>query len=226
MKKLTLTLALSLFAVSAVGNTALASTEAIESPVKILTEIESVANNSESIELINVNELPVGTPTVNFDTVEDFEKAVRELDDENKDPQLVKATEDITLSNQLITPMAATSSTTDRLTVWVKPSLNPIKSATQPASVTCDLKYSYTGSGSSKTFSEILNASSFSVGVPTSWVQVDFNKSFYSFKKGVSIELLGYNLVGVSVGGLEVGVQVRDEITFNYRIDGSKTVFE
>ncbi|MEQ6857251.1 hypothetical protein AAHH17_22610 [Lysinibacillus capsici] len=226
MRKLTLTLALSLFAVSAVGNTALASTEAIETPVKTLTEIESVANYSESIELINVNELPVGTPIVNFDTVEDFEKAVKELDEENKDSQFVNESQDLTISNHFITTMAATSSTTDRLTVYVKPSLNPIKSATQPSSVTCDLTYSYTGNGSSKTFSEILDVSSFSLGVPTSWVQTKANKSFYSFKKGVSIELLGYNLVGVSVGGLEVGVQVRDEITFNYRIDGSKTVFE
>lgn len=226
MKKLALSLAFSLFAVSAVGNTALASTEAVEPPVSILTEIESVANYSNSIELITVNELPVGTPIVNFDTVEDFEKAIKELDEDNNDTQLVEDTEYISLSNKFITPMAATSSTVDRLTVWVKPSANPLKSATQPVHLTVDLSYSYSGSGSTKTFSEIKDVSSFSLGIPTAWHQTNFDSSFYNFKKGVSMILYGYNYIGVSVGGQPVGAKIKDEVTFNYHIDGSKTVFE
>ncbi|QTB23128.1 hypothetical protein J1907_03165 [Lysinibacillus sphaericus] len=228
MKKFALSLVLSLFAVGTLGNTAMASTEVIESPSKILSEVEEIANNSESIELINIDELPEGIPFVNFDTVEDFEKAVKEMDIEATQVTVNENTESITQSNQLMgarVARAATSETTDRLRVLVKASWNPIKAATQPAWVDVDLKYTYTGSGSSKTFSELKKVTSFSLSFPTEWVQTEKNHSFYNFKKGISVELLGYNLLGAVIAGQPVGAKVKDEIKFNYVIDGSKELF-
>jgi len=202
------------------------ASEVTKHSAEVLSEIEAITNNSESVELISVDELPKGTPFVKFETIEDFEKAVKELDLENKTPQIVNIdTEYMPLSNQMITK-AATSSTTDRLEVFIKKSWNALKAVTQPTTVTVDVKYSYTGYGSTKAFSSISNVTSFSLGFPTSWVQTDYNKSFYNFKKGVSLELLGYNVVGAVIAGQEIGAKVADEITFNYNIDGDKFIME
>ncbi len=216
MKKLILSLFLSLFAVSAIGSTVFASSDVNEASKEILLKIELIANNSDYIDLIDINELPEGAPVINFDTVEDFEQAIKEIENED--------TESSSLSTPLITTMA-TSSTTDRLEVWVKPSSNPIKSATQPVTVTVDLSYRYNGSGSSKTFSSITGVSSFSLNVPTSWVQTGYNSFFYNFNKGVTVELLGYNVVGMVIGGQPIGAKISDEITFSYALGGSKTIF-
>lgn len=204
------------------------ASEVTKFSAEVLSEIEAITNNSESVELISVDELPKGTPFVNFDTIEDFEKAVKELDEENKNPQIVNIdTEYTSLSNQMITTKAAsTSSTTDRLEVLISKSWNALKAATQPTTVTVDVKYSYTGSGSTKAFSSINNVTSYSLGFPTTWVQTDYNKSFYNFKKGVSLELLGYNVVGAVIAGQEIGAKVSDEITFNYNIGGEKNIIE
>ena len=225
MKKLILSLFLSLFAVSAIGSTVFASPEVNEASKEILPKIESIANNSDYIDLIDINELPEGAPVINFDTVEDFEQAIKELENEDTELNLYEDTESSSLSTPLITTMA-TSSTTDRLEVWVKPSLNPIKSATQPVTVTVDLSYRYNGSGSSKTFSSITGVSSFSLAFPTIWVQTGYSSFFYNFNKGVTIELLGYNRLGIVIGEQPIGAQVKDEITFSYALGGSKTLFE
>ena len=69
MKKLVYYLVLSLFTICAVGgNTAFASSS------EILSDIEDISKESESLELIDVDELPKGTPFIYFNTVEDFEK--------------------------------------------------------------------------------------------------------------------------------------------------------
>lgn len=218
MKKLIFSLVLSLFAVSTIGNTVFASTE-------ILTEIEDAANKSKSIELINVDELPKGTPFVNFDTVEDFEKALKELDEENKDVQVdvFEDTKYISQSDQFITTFAGPLN--ERLKVAVKKSLNPLKAVTQPVTVTVDFKYTYTGSGSSKKYSNVSGVKSFSSGFPTDWVQTAHNKSFINSNKGVKIKLFGYNVVGAVIQGQPIGAKVSDEITFSYTLGGNKTVF-
>lgn len=227
MKKIVLSLVLSLFVVITTGNTAFASSEVTKTSAEILSEIEAITENSESVELISVDELPEGTPFVNFDTVEDFEKAVKELDEENKNTQVVHVNA-YSLSDQIIPTMAAakTSSTTDRLDVLVKSSWNALKALTQPTSVTVDLTYSYTGSGSNKAFSKIDKVKSFSFGFPTQWVQTDYNSSFYNSKKGVSMELLGHNVLGAVIAGQTIGTKVADEITFDYELGGIKKIIE
>ncbi|WP_342513361.1 hypothetical protein MKY34_00800 [Sporosarcina sp. FSL K6-1522] len=225
MKKLISSLVLSLFAVSTIGNTVFASSEDTQYSTEILTEIEDVANNSRSIELIDVDELPEGTPIVNFDTVEDFEKALKELDEENKDLQVdvFEDTKYIFQSDQFITTFAGPLN--DRITVFVKTSLNPLKAVTQPVRVTVDLKYTYTGSGSSKKFSNVSSVKSFSSGFPTDWVQTSHNRSYFNSNKGVKIKLFGYNVVGAVIKGQPIGAKIADEITFSYTLGGSKNIF-
>jgi len=223
MKKLIYSIAFFL-TLSTVGNTAFAS-EDIKPSEEMLTEIGDIANNSKSVELIDVDELPNGTPFIYFDTVEDFENAIKELDEENKNIQ-VEINKENSLLNQSISTMAATKSTTDRLKVLLDKSINPLKNATQPVNVTVDLKYSYTGSGSTKQFSTITDIKSFSLGVPTDWVQTDYNKSYYNSKKSVKIELLGYNVLGVVIKGQPIGAKISDEIIFSYTLGGTKDLFE
>jgi len=62
-------------------------------------------------------------------------------------------------------------------------------------------------------------------GFPTEWVQTEKNHYFYNFKKGINVELLGYNVVGAVIAGQPFGAKVSDEIKFNYVIDGSKELF-
>lgn len=223
MKKFALSFLSSLFALGLVGNTAFASTSYEEPSESILHEVEEIANESESLDLIDVDELPEGTPFVKFDTIEEFEQALKELDAENEANQdeglkVIEAPQ-----MDLITPYS-TKTAADVLKVMVKLSWNPLKSMTQPTSVTVNLGYKYTGSGTSKKFSSITKLTSYSLGFPTDWIQTSRSTSFYDSNKGVNVTINGYNLLGVEIAGQGVGAKVSDTLTFKYKLGGSKTV--
>ncbi|MGG1594203.1 hypothetical protein [Terribacillus saccharophilus] len=216
--KIVLSLLVAVFVLCSTGNTVFASTSSTNSS-EVLSEIESLAHNSEEIELVDANTLPKGTPTINFESVEEFEQAVKALEQERT--EAVGVVDD---GIPLMQPgeFSIMASRTDRLKVFVKPSWNPLKSIAQPTSITVDLGYSYSG----KKFTKINKVTSFSLGFPTDWIQTSVNKSFYSSKTGVSMELLGYHLVGANIKGQPVGAKVRDEITFKYKLGGTKTLYE
>ncbi|MBH9968153.1 hypothetical protein [[Bacillus] enclensis] len=216
MKKLGLSLLVSLLMLSILGNTAFASS----SSTAILSEVEDISKESNSIELVDYSELPEGTPLVEFDTVEEFEKAVKDLEEEQEGFVNEKYTTLPTRDSGYFATAAA--SRTDRLKVYVKRSWNPLKSMTQPTYITVDLRYSYSGSK----FTKINGLSSFSPGYPTDWIQTSKNTSLYNSNRSVSAEVNGYNLLGVSIGGQPVGAKIADTVTFKYTKGGTKTLFE
>lgn len=219
--KIVLSLLVAIFVLSFTGSSVLASSSSTtdSSSSEVLSEIEAIANDSDEIELVDADTLPKGTPAVNFDSIEEFEQAIKALEQERSEAVVV---EDDGIPLAQPGEFSIMASRTDRLKVFVKPSWNPLKSIAQPTSITVDLNYSYSG----KKFTKINRVSSFSLGFPTDWIQTDVNKSFYSSKTGVSMELLGYHLVGANIKGQPIGAKVRDEITFKYKLGGTKTLYE
>ncbi|MGR6899708.1 hypothetical protein [Rummeliibacillus sp. BSL5] len=208
-----------------------------ENSTATMNEIKDIANQTDSLELVDVTDLPENTPFINFDSIEDFQKAIADLEQEQKQEQetlmeeLPEGLDSISssptsIADRGITTFAASQSRTDVLKVTVKPSWNPLKSITQPATVTVNLTYNYkNGAFTNKKITKS-NVKSHSFGVPTSWVQEDVNSSYYDSKKGVKLELIGYNVVGLAIKGQPVGAKIDDIITFKYKIGGSKTLVE
>lgn len=184
-----------------------------------LSEIES---QTDGLEIVDIDEVPEGTPTINFDSVEEFKQAVEEYkkaQEENKDEAI---TEEVSEENNLEQPKFVTMAATT-----TKNGLSTIKWSTAerwsyiyklyyPSSMWIDFSYTYTGSGSTKKFTKIKSVSSQSGNFPSSWHQTDKVTNFYDSNKGVSIKITGYYLLGVSVGGQSVGTHFKDNWTKKY----------
>ncbi|QGS68702.1 hypothetical protein CV093_10160 [Oceanobacillus sp. 143] len=139
---------------STFSSTAFASTSGLSTSQ--LNKVKAIDGASESIELVDLSEVPKGAPMIEFETVEEFEKAIQELDKENQRADSVVYMED-TLGDfyeigsdddELI--VQGTGSTVKVFTVLTKPSFNWIMQQVQPTGITVDLEYSYSGSGSSR----------------------------------------------------------------------------
>lgn len=227
--KLILSLLSIIFVIGASSTTVFASNLETSVDHNTLTVVSDIVDQTESLELINVDELPVGTPFVEFDSIEEFEKAVTDLENENKE-QFIESKEQFIGSNEpntKINTLATTKSDTKVLTVMVNKSWNPLKASTQPASVTVDIGYSYTGSGTTKKFSSIKKVSSYSFGFPTDWIQTSYSSPFSISNTRAKITINGYNLLGASIGGQPIGMKVKDKLTFNFDLNKSlSTVFD
>ncbi|MGG0386332.1 hypothetical protein ABEY69_25390 [Priestia filamentosa] len=218
---LSTTLALGIFSTSS----SFVNAQSITEETTTLTEINKVAQSSDSLTPIDVSELPEGTEFVNFDTVEDFEKAVAELDKENKEnkdsilqTEVLPSTNSYSSASDRLFTTAAAKTGSARVSVLTKISLNPIKAAVQPTKITVDFTYSYTGSGTSKKFSKINKVSSYSLGFPSTWHQTTRTHSFYSSNKGVKMTLQGYHLLGVNIAGVPAGFRASDTYNFSYKL--------
>jgi len=100
--------------------------------------------------------------------------------------------------------------------------MNPLKSITQPGSITVDLDYSYTGSGSNRSFTGINNISSHSlINFPVGWNQTTYSYNIYNNNNTVNVTLHGYNVIGINVGGQSIGANINDTINFDYDINTS-----
>lgn len=189
---------------------------------KILRSVEELVEDSDSVELIDVDELPEGAPVIEFETVEEFEKVLIDLEKENKENNTLITEENLIESTESEPVIRALASTVKVLTVIVKPSVNPLKQMTQPASITVDLGYSYSGGK----FTSINSVRSHSSGFPTNWKQTSYSRSYYDSNRGVNMTINGYNQLGVVIGGQPIGTRVNDQLTFKYKLGGSTRVFD
>lgn len=104
-----------------------------------MNDIHNVVNQTDALELIDVKDLPEEAPFVEFDSLEEFQKAVTDLEEENNNTlisdELPTGFNTISSSSNSLasgesTTLAAAKSRTDVLIVLVKPSWNPLKSVT------------------------------------------------------------------------------------------------
>lgn len=223
--------------------------------------MEKISNESESFDVVNLNEVPEDAPLIHFDTMEDFEKALKELEEEQKlieeaevveeaevieeveiiedeetaqdqnsfpktEAELIKEYYDSVKTPKPVdlnpgtinigdTTTAAVKTTSVRHKVRWARTYNPLLIRVRPYYVTSNVKYSYTGTGSSKKYSSIKNVTSYSpFSFPHDWNQTDYNHSFYNLRKGVIIKLIGYHIIGVNVGGQAWGARVSDSLKY------------
>lgn len=210
------------FVIGLLNNTTVSAGELTKTIKPSIKSINNVASETDTVEIIDADQLPEGTQFIEFENMEEFEDFLSEVEDyhENKQNESVIELDPASqLDDQLVT-MASTKSDTKVLKVMVKPSLNPIKGLAQPVNVTVDLRYKYTGSGSKRKFSSISKITSYSFGIPTDWVQTSKKTSFSSNKKTANITLNGYHLLGIKIGGQSAGAKFSDSIRFKYKIGG------
>lgn len=243
MKKTAFSLFAFLLTSSLIVNPSFAETEETQVPSDVLEQVEEITSESEFFDLISLDELPEEVPVVHFDTLEDFEKALKELDEEQqRNSEAIEAIEivepeEISLSpveqktskfsvqSEYVTTAATSTTTTTRYRAGWKPTWNPILTQVRPLYVTVDMKHTYTGSGSTKKFTRINSIKSYSpLSFPADWRQTAYNTSFYNSNKNVTVQLLGYHLLGVSIGGQSIGARVSDTLNYKYPIGGASTV--
>ncbi|MEX3710850.1 hypothetical protein ABFV99_00445 [Cytobacillus horneckiae] len=188
MRKLLTTSLLSFFVIFG-----FAITQASASDNKdLLDEVREITEGT-NVEVIDVNELPAGTEFVEFDSVEDFEKALKSQED------LLNNDVEFSQDSPAIQPMATSSVGSIKWVTykWWDP--------TKPVNMTINFNYTYTGSGSSKLFQSVSNIKSHSTGFPTNWVQTNASHRLLDAKRTISITITGYHLFGASIGGQPIG---------------------
>ncbi|WP_330949742.1 hypothetical protein [Virgibacillus sp. MG-45] len=215
-KKLFLSLLVSLFIIGSFSTNVFASNTTYD-------DLKRISDESEIFELVSKDELPEGTRMVEFDSVEEFEKALQELEEEKLQKAIEVSEKDSIISDSLnssrFASLAATKNGSKRLGVILKPSLNPLK----PGTITANITYTYTGSGNKKRLSSIKKVTSHStLSFPVDWKQQTKTTNISSTRKSVHVKLQGYFLVGVSIGGQGVGARINDTISFRYTINSSK----
>lgn len=220
MKKLVSLLALSTVLLFSSFNThAVASSQT--DPKTTKKELNDFSNQTDGLEIVDVDELPEGTPMIEFDNMDEFKKAVEELQlaqEINADIE-----EDVVSANLNSVPefstMAAAKNGTSRIKWNSAGRLDYVYKLWLPSSLWIDFTYTYTGTAlSSKKFTKIKTVKSGSNGVPSSWHQTTHAANISGNKKVATIKIQGYHLLGVKIGGQGVGAKFTDSYTKKYDI--------
>lgn len=188
-------------------------------------ELSEFAEQTNSLEIVNIEEVPTDAPIISFDSVEDFQQAVNEME---RDALIEEtfAEEEIFAettvfekpapSVRLLATATAVKNGSARIT-WNPMSWNPLHQLILPTSMWIDFSYTYTGTGSTRKFTKITSIVASSNGTPSTWHKTTAPiSSFYDLNKGVSITIQGYHLLGVSIGGQPIGARFADTFTKKY----------
>ncbi|MEK4091747.1 hypothetical protein [Viridibacillus sp. FSL H8-0110] len=189
--------------------------------INIEEELKLVTDQTNSVEIIDAAELPEGTPTINFNSVEEFKNVVAAFEKYREESIDVDNIEDIMVPDLFASRVAKAAATTKNgasTIKWMVGSWNPIKNQIMPNEMVIDFTYTYTGSGSSRKFAKIKQIVSNSSGIAFStWVESTKPiHNFYDSKKGVEIKIQGYFLVGVNIKGQAIGTKFNDSFTQKY----------
>ncbi|EFI64368.1 MULTISPECIES: hypothetical protein [Bacillus] len=173
-------------------------------------ELSNIEYQSDAVEIINTDELPKDTPTINFDTIEDFEKFVKEYESFQTYNENIVSESSNTLDNQFPIAYANGSKTIHWYTAEDWSSFYKLY---LPSKMWIDFTYTYSGSGSNKTFTKITSIKSNSGSIPSSWNQTTAVSNISGNKKSVTIKVTGYFLLGVNIGGQSVGAKFHGSFT-------------
>ncbi|ASS72392.1 hypothetical protein [Bacillus atrophaeus] len=182
----------------------------------IKQELQKFDKQTDSVEL--VYNLPKGTPTIKFDNVEEFKKAVADYEkaSKNKKQNVQEYNDNTTPTSYTFLAASSTKTGTKRIRWSNAESLRWAYSVWLPHDMWIDFKYTYTGSGKSKKFKKVTTIKSDSSSFPSSWHQSMSNSSFYDKNRGVKIHIKGSFLLGVNIGGQSVGAKFPDSYTKKY----------
>ncbi|MBY8914932.1 hypothetical protein KY305_19645 [Bacillus sp. YC2] len=217
MKKIGVLLFLSVFVLFSSFNSSV-------SAASVKEQLTSVAEQTKGMEV--VDDLPKGTPVVKFDSVADFEEAVKAVQENRK--EAVKNEDNVveesvvSKSEPGIFVMAAakkavaTKNGSSQIK-WHEMTWNPLNFK-YDTDLWIQFTYSYTGSGSKKKFAKIKSVHSGNGGFPMNWNQTTSVTNIYDSNRSVSIKIQGYFLVGVNIGGQTVGTKFTDSFTKKYHL--------
>ena len=178
----------------------------------------------ESLEIIDASELPKDTPTISFDSIDEFKNVIENtqsitvetIEDANDEVGITSKLEGLPLSNSSFTTLATTKNGASTIKWFTAEDPSYVYKVWLPASMWIDFEYTYTGSGSTKKFSKIKKVVSESSGVVSNWHQTTYAANFYDSNKGVSIKIQGYHLLGVNIAGQSIGAKFSDSYTKKY----------
>lgn len=174
---------------------------------KVVTQKVKDLTKGTGIEVIDPSELPEGTEFVNFDTVEDFEKAVKEYKKfqnqvDKFDPSARDGQANSEQNGGKPTDIGINATATGSIKWNAYQWWNPMS----PLNMTINFNYSYYYSSGYKWFTGVSNINSYSSpGFPTNWVQTNKTGSVIDGKRTLQITIKGYHLFGASIGGVPFG---------------------
>lgn len=218
MKKIFILLVLSVtFIFNLFSPLALAANEEDVERDAILEQLEDVAKRHNNLEIIIIEELPEGTPVVSFDSVEEFEKALAEVEENKK---FSGAEEVIEINDELIEniPFENSLMTTKNGSAeikWHEQTCNPLNFK-YDTKLWIHFNYKYTGSGSNKKYESVSNIKSGNGGYPMPWTQTTSSYNIINNKKAISITIQGYFTLGLKIGQYDAGFRFTDSFTKKY----------
>lgn len=218
MKKIFILLVLSLTLIFNLSSPlALATSEKNVERDEILEQLEDVVKRHKNLEMISIEELPEGTPIVSFDSVEEFEKALTEVEENKK---LIGEEEVIEFNDELIEniPFAnnlmAIKSGSDQIK-WHEQTWNPLN-IKYDTKLWIHFNYEYTGSKSNRNFVSVSNITSGNGGYPMPWSQTTSSYNIINNKKAIEITIQGYFTLGLKIGDFDTGFKFTDSFTKRY----------
>lgn len=169
----------------------------------VLQKVKDLTKGT-GIEVIDPSELPEGTEFVEFDTVEDFAKAVKQakkfqnqVDKLNPKAGDLQSSTDVNSTDIGIMASSVGSIRWSAYQWW---------NLASPLYMTINFNYSYSGSGSSKKFTGVSSIKSHSSpGFPTNWIQTNKAGTIIDGGRTIRLKVVGYHLFGASIGGLPIG---------------------
>lgn len=219
MKKTVLALLSATLVFSSFNIEALADSSSSSETIK--QELKEFDKQTSAVEIVEFSEVPQSAPVINFDSVEEFEKAIKEYEEAmNKDEAIEEFYPEVSetsfVPNDKMMLRAATKNGSARIKWHLAEYWEYVYKLYLPVSMWIDFTYSYTGSGSSKKFKKIHDIKSNSGAIPSSWYQTTATHNFYDKNRGVSIKIQGYFLLGVSIGGQPIGAKFPNSYTRKY----------
>lgn len=215
MKKMLIYTSLSaLLLFSSFQNPVSANTQ--EDPEDVKEQVIELFEETKDVGIVDSNELPVGAPMIDFDSVEDFQKYAENFQEEIQNKNEV---ENLTLEENLVIDDSNVISSF--ATRAAKSAVSTIKWGTNerwdyvyklymPNYMTINLSYTYTGTGSTKKFSSIKSVKSHSSGIPSAWKQTSSSANISANKRSTSVNIVGYHLVGINIKGVPLGATFND----------------
>lgn len=181
---------------------------------EVTQKVKEIIKQDTNVEIIDPSELPEGIPMLNFDTVEDFEKYVKEhgsnMDNNHEkfDPKMNEKDAGTHPENGgKPTDFSALSS-----------SIGLIRWADwnwwETSMMVMTFNYSYYSAGGYNYFSGVSNIKSGSENIsPVNWNQTNSSSMIMDGSRTLQLKISGYHLFGANIAGFPLGFRAYESYT-------------